>query len=196
MSARGFRPSALVLLFIAINAVIWMMLAPPRDKIDLAVDEAIAAPFFQLFQRVHVPKAREVLPAFTYRDAQGREQRLTVRRGELVLLNVWATWCPPCLIELPELDTLARRTAVRVLPISVDQQVEQTDLKGFLEKRGLPLSAAAQDTSNFLADSPLVRGLPTSFLIGEGGEVLYIFEGAAEWAAPESVSFFRAALPS
>lgn len=167
----------------------------PRAQTQLVIDPAIEQPFLALFDTVHQPKQRELFPALTYVDARGREQALSVKRGEYVLLNVWATWCPPCLIELPDLQKLQERlpedAPVRVMAVSVDQSNDQAGLAEFLRVRGLWPMAAKHDVSGTIMRNAPVRGLPSSFLLAEGGEILYIFEGAALWADPASLAFFN-----
>lgn len=171
----------------------------PRTQTLVTIDPTIEADFFALLDNVRQPEARAQFPAFDYVDAQGREQRFIVTRGEFVLLNIWATWCPPCLIELPDLEKLAARlpkdTKVRVMAVSVDHGYDQARLAAFLQDRGLWKDAASHDTHGVIMRNAPVRGLPSSFLLVEGGEILYIFEGAAPWADPASLAFFNALSP-
>lgn len=167
----------------------------PRGQTQLVIDPAVEEPFLSLFKAVHRPNQREVFPAFSYVDARGREQTFSVKRGEYVLLNVWATWCPPCLIELPDLqklqESLPDDAVVKVMAVSVDQSHDQAELAEFLRVRGLWQKAAKHDVNGVIMRNAPVRGLPSSFLLAEGGEILYIFEGAALWADPASLAFFN-----
>lgn len=165
----------------------------PAPPTALNVDPAAQAAFFASFSAVRQPEARAVFPAFEYLDAHGKRQTLRVEKGRMVLLNVWATWCPPCLVELPDLETLSTQSPdnIDVLAVSVDSQMDQGALLDFLKKRGIWAGAANLDAQSIIMRNAPVRGLPTSFLLAEGGEILYIFEGAAPWASPEAIAFFR-----
>lgn len=151
--------------------------------------------FIKKFTSVHVPEGKEFFPEMVYRDPGNKTRKLRVGKKEYVLVNVWATYCPPCLIELPSLNKLNGIMAAnkwgRVLPISVDTEFDHYKLEDFMEKRSLPLLANNIDHTNVILRQTPVRGLPTSFLLGEGREILYIFEGPANWASPEAIAFFN-----
>lgn len=172
----------------------------PRTQVHPAVDPAIEEPFFELFSAVHQPETRTLFPPFDYIDPQGRRQRFSVGRGEIVLLNIWATWCPPCLIELPDLGKLQallpENTPVRIMAVSADTSYDQAGLAEFIRERGLWAEAASHDIEGVIMRNAPLRGLPSSFLLAEGGEILYIFEGAAPWADPASQAYFKGLMPS
>ncbi len=168
----------------------------PREPVRISIVPEIEENFLRQFSNAYRPDDRMLFPAFRYVGPNGQEQTFSVGRGELVLLNIWATWCPPCLIELPDLEKLSALLpddiSVRVLAVSVDQGADYAGLGDFLRARGLWAQAANHDTQGTIMRHAPVRGLPSSFLLAEGGEILYVFEGAAPWAGPASLSFFNA----
>src|SRR3546814_12704070 len=75
----------------------------------------------QRFMRWHTPRD---LPAITFQDEAGKEMSLTAFRGKVVLLNIWATWCPPCREEMPSLDRLNDKRGgehFEVVALSIDR---------------------------------------------------------------------------
>ncbi len=169
--------------------------AEPTQTI-LSIPAEIQGAFFDDFSNVRRPEKHTVFPAFSYVNTKGEEQQFTVEKGTFVLLNVWASWCPPCLIELPDLEklqgVLPENTTVKIMAISADQRMEQADVAEFLKKRGLWAEAANQDKAGVIMRNAPIVGLPSSFLLAEGGEILYIFDGAAPWTSREALAFFNA----
>jgi thiol-disulfide isomerase/thioredoxin len=124
---------------------------------------------------------------FSARD--GAPARLADFRGRVVLVNLWATWCAPCIREMPSLDrlqaTLGKRLAV--IAISEDRGGAHV-VDPFLAKLDLPHLAIYLDAAAAAQGAFPVRGLPTSFLIGADGRILGMLEGAATWDSPDMVA--------
>lgn len=110
-------------------------------------------------------------PLFTLRDPKGIEYALEDLRGQVVLVNFWATWCEPCRAEMPELDALAheyRDAGFRVLAVNV---LEEPDaIQRFGEELGLGLPLLV-DRSGEVYKAYNVQGLPTSYLIDAEGMI-------------------------
>ena len=116
---------------------------------------------------------------FTLTDMHGREHRLSDYRGKWVLVNYWATWCPPCLEELPELEVFhsnAEGTAV-VLGVNMED-IELESLRAFVDGQFLsfPILVAGASPNVGQRVGP-VNALPTSYLISPAGEVVARQEG-------------------
>jgi thiol-disulfide isomerase/thioredoxin len=124
---------------------------------------------------------------FTERD--GTPRRLADFRGHFVLVNLWATWCAPCVREMPSLDRLQAKLGNRlmVLAISEDRGGAQV-VDPFIAKLGLKALAAYLDPKSAIGEELEIGGLPTSFLIDDQGRVLGRLEGAAEWDSPRMVA--------
>lgn len=193
--ARYFLAVVLFIASIAGGMALMPDWTSERPQTILAIDPAIQSAFFGKFANVRQPEAREVFPALDYIDADGNKRSLHVAKGEYVLLNVWASWCPPCIIELPDLERLQDRVnddvALRVLPLSADINLDHAGIRDFLKRRGLWSGAANHDVSGMIMRNAPIQGLPTSFLLGENREILYIFEGAAPWTSREALEFFN-----
>jgi thiol-disulfide isomerase/thioredoxin len=108
-------------------------------------------------------------------DLQGKSHSLAAYRGKWVLINLWATWCSPCLREMPELDAWARsRPDVVVLGIATDGD-DQRRLAEFA--RRLKLSYPIVAGNEVLAREFRSRGLPTTLLFNPAGKKLFTWEG-------------------
>jgi thiol-disulfide isomerase/thioredoxin len=125
--------------------------------------------------------------AFTSRD--GTPLRLADFRGRVVLVNLWATWCGPCVREMPSLDRLQAKVGDRLLVLAISEDRGGAHVVDpFLEKLALAHLAIFLDASSAAQQAFKVRGLPTSFLIDRDGRILGSLEGGAEWDAPEMVA--------
>ena len=125
-------------------------------------------------------------PAISLADTNGHSVELSELRGKLVLVNLWATWCEPCLREMPSLERLQSRFGERiaVLAVSEDRGGNKT-VEPFIAKLGLKSVKIYIDPKSEVGHAFGARGLPTSFLIDREGKVLGRVEGAAEWDSPK-----------
>jgi peroxiredoxin len=126
-------------------------------------------------------------PDFQLPDATGHTVSLSAQRGHPVLLNFWATWCPPCVEEVPSLEDLAHRldgTDLRLLAVSVDDDwaaVRRFFVKG--SAIGVLLDTSHDVPKKFGTDK-----YPESFLIDAAGRVRYYFINKRDWSRPEAVA--------
>lgn len=114
-------------------------------------------------------------------------------RGRLVLVNLWATWCPPCVYEMPSLDRLQGKLAgegLTVLAVSVDKQGLDI-VKPFLRDLAAQHLEAYIDPRGKLAAALGMTAVPTSYLIDGQGRIVAVMEGSAEWDSPEAVALLR-----
>jgi cytochrome c biogenesis protein CcmG/thiol:disulfide interchange protein DsbE len=121
------------------------------------------------------------------RFAKGRTVSLHEQVGHPVLLNFWATWCPPCVDEVPSLEDLARRiegTDLRMLAVSVDD--EWATIRRFFaqgSKIGVLLDASHNVPKTFGTEK-----YPETFLLDAAGRVRYYFINKRDWSRPEAVA--------
>jgi thiol-disulfide isomerase/thioredoxin len=123
-----------------------------------------------------------------FTDASGRHLTLADFHGKFLLLNLWATWCGPCVAEMPSLDHLQVALGgsdFLVLPISVDRG-GVSEVTGFYDKHRITHLGVYVDTANRLAQHMSVSGIPTSFLVGRDGRVVGALVGATDWDTPEA----------
>ena len=125
-------------------------------------------------------------PTISLTDSGGHTLELSALRGKLVLVNLWATWCEPCLREMPSLERLQSRLGERiaVLAVSEDRGGNKA-VEPFIAKLGLKSVKIYIDPKSEVGHAFGARGLPTSVLIDREGKVLGRVEGAAEWDSPK-----------
>lgn len=107
-------------------------------------------------------------------------------QGDVVLLNFWATWCPPCIKEMPMLEQLSKDYAdepFEVVAVSIDFKGFET-AESFLTKHNIKLTTYA-DRKTRLYDSFSADGLPFSVLIDRKGNIRERFNGFFDWSSPE-----------
>jgi len=118
----------------------------------------------------------------TIRDKDGKPLSLNGFWGMPLLINFWATWCPPCVAELPALDRASHTLAgeVKILLISVDRGGSKKALP-FLRDRGISHPHFAFDANGALSREMGVRGLPTSYLVTADQHHCWTYQGPREW---------------
>ena len=118
-------------------------------------------------------------PALALPDLAGRPVSLASLRGKVVALNFWATWCGPCLLEIPELSQVWREKRERcfeVLGVAEDSG-SRDDVAAAAAKLGIPYPVLPDPEGRALAPFQ-VRGFPRTYLIGPDGKVSRVFDGA------------------
>jgi thiol-disulfide isomerase/thioredoxin len=131
-------------------------------------------------------------PAVSFVDLAGNLASLSEFSGKVVLVNLWATWCGPCLREMPSLERMQSRLGdkIVVVAISEDRGGSKT-VEPFIGKLGLKSVKIYLDPKSAVERAFKVQGLPTSFLIDREGRVLGRVEGAAEWDKPKLLGILK-----
>lgn len=132
----------------------------------------------------------KTLPDFGFVDEAGRTRSLADYKGRGVVLNFWATWCMPCVEELPSLDALARRLAgrdVAVLALSSDRGGAKA-VQAFYAGHGIRTLPVLLDDGMKAGHVLGLRGIPTTLLIDRAGRERARFEGSADWASDASAA--------
>jgi thiol-disulfide isomerase/thioredoxin len=121
-------------------------------------------------------------PAVAFERHGGGKTTLADFRGQKVLVNLWATWCAPCIAEMPQLDRLAalRRGTVAVLPISQDMEGWLAVNKFFTKGKFNAIEPFVDQPGSF-AETLKARGLPVSILYDEKGVELWRVAGTPDW---------------
>ena len=114
------------------------------------------------------PRVGFAAPDFAATTLDGTAVRLADLRGRPVVLNFWATWCPPCLQELPHLMDAARRSGGRVVILGIDNGEPAATVRTFANDRGLNYPIVL-DPAFAITDLYRVDGLPTTFFIDQDG---------------------------
>jgi thiol-disulfide isomerase/thioredoxin len=136
-------------------------------------------------------------PALSVIDLDGKEIALADLKGKLVLVNLWATWCQPCLREMPSLERLQAKLGdgLTVVAISQDRGGAKT-VEPFVARLGLDKVRIYLDPKSTASHAFQVRGLPTSILIDGDGRVLGKVEGGADWDSDKLRAVVKKFLPA
>jgi len=125
-------------------------------------------------------------PAFTAIDLRtGRPASLADYHGRPILINIWATWCAPCRVEMPALERLAKKfagTDFRVVAVSVDQD-DSTVVNAFTRELGLTFDVLHNQAGD-IRQRYQTTGVPESFVIDRDGVIVKKVIGPAEWDGP------------
>jgi len=135
----------------------------------------------QAVKEVEEPKVADV----SFKDKAGNIVKLSDLKGKVVFINFWATWCPPCIHEMPSINTLRQgfkdNKNIIFLMVDVDNDIEQS--AAFMEenKYDLPLyTATGEIPPEFLGGS-----IPTTVILDKNGQIVERLEGSRDYAAPE-----------
>jgi len=131
-------------------------------------------------------------PDVTFKDADGEDSSLAALRGKPVLLNLWATWCAPCVKELPTLDALADRPGAPQLVALSQDMAERAKVASFLAERKIGLDLY-QDGEMAMSAALGVQILPTTILYGSDGREIWRFSGDLDWTGPEAAALLKEA---
>jgi thiol-disulfide isomerase/thioredoxin len=128
------------------------------------------------------PEVVKEFPTLALRTFDGADWSLAERRGKWVVVNFWATWCTPCLKEIPELDAFDRaRADVEVIGLAYEE-IERPDMEAFLKEHRFAYPVALVDVYEGLPDFPIPRGLPMTYVIAPDGKVAKEFLGPVDMA--------------
>jgi thiol-disulfide isomerase/thioredoxin len=130
--------------------------------------------------------------AFDLPDVKGQQHRLDDYRGQVVLVNFWASWCPPCIHEMPVLERLKQKLhdqPFEILAVNVGEKKYRVWKFVKLISFGLPVLLDTQKDAFELWGGSV---LPTSFLLDSQGRIRYRVQGDLEWDSEEVVSLIEA----
>jgi len=164
-----------------------------------------AAVLYGMLARVHAPgpppavlsrlkmaEKPQPAPEVAFSDAKGGRHILSRFKGRYVLLNLWATWCAPCVKELPALAHLqAKVPGIAVVAVNVGRSTP-AETKAFLASHGAANLAVYDDADVALSRAFKAYGLPFSALVDPESRVAARAEGPEDWDAPEAIAWFRA----
>ena len=166
---RTLIRASLGLFAVVILAMPWSIV---RAELPLGLDEPRRAIPAQDFQTVTV---------------DSKPVKLSAYKGSVVFLNFWATWCPPCLQEMPAMERLAQQMKGKPFVIlAVNQGESQDVVRAFLKRRGFTFPLV-MDESTDIGASYIASALPTTYIIDREGMVVGRAKGGREWDHPDMV---------
>ncbi len=136
------------------------------------------------------PRPGQLVPDFDLAGDDGARMRLSDFRGKIVVVNFWATWCPPCVEEMPSLDRFQRTLAgrVQVLGISVDD--DENAYRKFVAQHNLQLKTA-RDPSKKVSALYGTFKYPESYVADRDGRLVQKIVGPEDWTGPRIAALFQ-----
>jgi len=176
---RRVNSQSIILIFVIIVCIGILVLLQTKDSsFDLSgkpvLDKSVSA------------------PNFTLPDLDGNMVSLSDYKGKVVLLNIWATWCPPCVEEMPSMEKLYQELkdeGFEILAVSVDVSGAK-EVIPFMKKHKLSFPALT-DTKGDIKSLYQTTGVPESFIIDRNGIIVEKVIGPRDWATPGAIRFFR-----
>ncbi len=184
------------LFLVAVAAIVYVLMSAAGGKPPVNPLERYAK---GTLEKVDFASAGQLAPSGTFTLADGSEADLASFKGKTILVNYWATWCPPCEQEMPSLGALqaARGSdAFEVVAISIDSEEDVAFARQRLTELGaanITFRHAPLDRGDIVYGAN-VQGFPTTILYGPDGAELARLSGEADWASLEAVQFIDAAL--
>jgi len=132
-------------------------------------------------------------PEGVFVDADGGEHTIASFRGRGMVINFWATWCQPCIVEMPSLAALSRALAphdIAVLPLSSDRGGAKA-VSAWFEAHGVTGLPVLLDPRGALSHAWGGKGIPTTHVISRDGKERGRLEGAADWSTPATIALVR-----
>ena len=166
-----------------------LILAACSKPVEQGANEAAAAEEAGPAKGVDRSHKGQAAPAVEFNDPDGGSISLADFKGTPVLMNLWATWCAPCVKELPTLDRLAssfrKDGTLGVIAVSQDMG-PHASVEAFLETKGIRDLGAYQDAKMGLSGALGAQVLPTSILFDAQGKEVWRYVGDLDWTAPEA----------
>lgn len=177
------RPERRALLAVLLCAALPLTPGPARAQLE--------AP--QLSHRLTPLTPPVVAENFVLQDMDGKRHALEDYRGKVVLINFWATWCPPCVREMPSMERLYQALGDEPFVVLAVNQWENTDhVFAFMGQIDVfPSFPILFDPDSAVSEAFGVKGLPTSFLLDRDGRVVYRAVGGREFDHPEILQLIR-----
>ena len=136
-------------------------------------------------------------PNFTLPDLDGKMVSLADYKGKVVLLNIWATWCRPCVEEMPSMEKLHQELKGEkfvILAVSIDEAGVKA-VRPFMKKHKLSFPALI-DSAGTINSLYQISGVPESFILDKQGRILEEVIGPRDWAAAGALKYFRSLIQS
>ena len=158
----------------------------PRRRQILAILVVCGVAAFSVWTALRAPRRPRALvaPSFVLADLKGRVVKMDDLRGKVVLVNLWTTWCPPCVDEMPTLEELSKRMSGRDFVVLAVSQDEDSSLVGpWVHKRGFTFPVLLDERGKVGADLG-ITGYPETFVVDRQGRIVHHHIGYRNWSEP------------
>lgn len=139
-----------------------------------------------------LPKTFPIEPV-AFNDVDGKAIDFSQFKGKIIMVNMWATWCPPCVRELPAIERLATKFKAEdfvLLPISIDAEGKQ-QVQPFLNSLGMPNFNSYYDQSQSLGDVFPLDTIPATFILDQQGQLIAFVRSYVDWDDAKAVSLIQ-----
>ena len=139
---------------------------------------------------IPLPNTPLAAPDFILNLLNGGDRSLSSYKGQVVLLNFWATWCPPCVMEMPSMENLYQRfkdQGLEILAVNVGESTNTA--KDFIDLHGFTYPVM-MDTNHSVARQYGIQYFPTTFIIDRSGMVINMSIGFKQWDTSEMITAF------
>ena len=133
-----------------------------------------------------------VAPNFSLSGLDGKMINIADYKGKVVFLNIWATWCPPCVQEMPSMEKLYQELKdeeFEILAVSIDASGDEAVIP-FMKEYGLSFPALL-DTNSSIKSLYQTTGVPETFIIDKDGIIADKIIGPRDWATPDVIRYFK-----
>jgi thiol-disulfide isomerase/thioredoxin len=175
-SALGFVCGALLVLFLEVGAA--LLVLGGFDPAEDAIPAELPA----------MTRLGDLQGSFA--NLQGHDFTFADLRGKIVILNLWATWCPPCLMEMPSLERLWKHfePGGKVVVLCLSEERAEDVRSHRVSNMAMPLHVFTSPVPEELQ----AEGLPTTFIFDQEGRVIFGHTGMAKWDDPEIIAYLEA----
>ena len=161
-----------------------------KERQTLVILLVVGIAILSLWATLSKPKSVRptAAPSFVLPDLSGKVVRMNELRGKVVLLNLWTTWCPPCVQEMPTLEALGKKMAGRDFVLLAVSEDEQPELVGpWINERGFTFPVLLDERAQVGAALG-ITGYPETFIVDRQGRIVHHHVGYRDWSEPAMVS--------
>ena len=175
--------------FISIFLILTTIFSSPYSKEEKGIINSFLKEELEDFE---LSKEKQNISDLKFKDNEGKEISFSDFQDKVLLVNFWATWCAPCIKEMPSLDRLKKKINKNfdVIAISVDRDGVKK-VKDFFNEYKITNLGKYFDIKNSLAKEMNLIGLPTSFFINKKGDLIGYFQGDMEWDNDTVIEFIN-----
>lgn len=171
----------LVVGLVAVFLVIVQSCSQPKTGLELYAKDTL-----KKLTSLEAPPAQ---PTMVFKSPDGSEMRLSDYKGKVILVNIWATWCAPCIAEMPMLDQLQAEkgnAGFEVVTISLDRTAAEAE--AWFRKNNINNLPLWHDSTYGVSGKLKLPGLPTSIFYDRTGREIARIPGEVDWTSPEALA--------